>query len=149
MESLGSHSLGPLQFVDDAPTPCPSIGAARAVLGKQEGSAYGKYARTFKAAFNYETRKTDCLALLDSPPVQREDVDRDCPSVHRVLGILLDAELTFAPVLSRALAIGRSVFAEPCFAVETDGFGPLVASAQVLTRVGPAMFYGAAICAVA
>ena len=144
MEWLGTVRLGPMQFVDDASTPCPSIGAARAVLGMHQASACSRYATTYKAAFNYKPGKTACIALLDSPPVRPEEVDCECPEVHRVLGIALDSGLTFAPLLTRALAIGRAKFADLHHAAESSGLGPVVTSAQVLTRVEPAVLYGAA-----
>ena len=77
----------------------------------------------FKAAFNYKPGKTDCLALRDSHLVFPEDVDCDSPLVYRVLGIDLNLELTFGSLLSRALAIGRSSFADLAFAAGSMALG--------------------------
>ena len=66
LEQLGSSPLGPVQYVDDATTPCPSIGAVHAVLGQDCTSATSRYARWAKASFN--TAKAGCLPLFGSPP---------------------------------------------------------------------------------
>ena len=77
LERLGSYSLGPLQYVDDTSTPCPSVGAVRAVLGPQPLSACSKYARRMRAVFNYGPGKTACLPMFGNPCPDEEAIGCD------------------------------------------------------------------------
>ena len=50
-EATGSFHLPPGQFVDDITTPCPSEGAARAVISDESTSACSRYAFRTKSLF--------------------------------------------------------------------------------------------------
>ena len=64
---LGAFRMPPAQFVDAITTPCPSLGATRAVVSEEEWSACSRYARRVKARFNYERGTTAVLPNFERP----------------------------------------------------------------------------------
>ncbi|CAK0864484.1 unnamed protein product [Prorocentrum cordatum] len=71
----------------------------------------------------------------------------DLVLTHKMLGITLDAELSFAPHAKATMAMGRSLFDELYQAAEAGGFPVRVLAAQVLIRIVPAVLAGAAVLA--
>ena len=51
VETLGRLKVGRLQYLDDSVTPCPSVGAVRAILDQTLRSASVRYAQWARAAF--------------------------------------------------------------------------------------------------
>ena len=139
VELLGSGFLPPPQFVDDLTAPCPSEGAVRGVLGDEPSAACNRYARRVKACINYAPGKSCVLPLLDAPA----PVDTLCPVVgtRRLLGALVDAGLTFLPLLRECVARGHSLFDQLLAAALAGGFSIPVAAAQVHPRVESAILY--------
>ncbi|CAE7222667.1 MOCOS [Symbiodinium natans] len=119
LDAIGSFSLGPLQYVDDATVPCSSPGAVRAIVNKGGASAYSRYAARTKAQFNYGKNKTCAMALLNSPPLDHEALDCDVVDQKHILGVLFDSQLTFLPLLSQSLARGWSMFVDLFHTAET------------------------------
>ena len=60
----------------------------------------------------------------------------------------MDADLTFQPLLSRALAKGWRSFLTLYHSAETGGFSVPVLSSQVPLRINPVVLYSAAFFAV-
>ncbi|CAK0833195.1 unnamed protein product [Prorocentrum cordatum] len=139
VEAAGSCHMPPAQFVDDLTAACPSVGAVRAVISPEESSACSRYARRFKSFFSREKNKTCVLPVLGASRPRLAD----CPSVERkvLLGILVDSDLTFAPLLKEILAIGYSCFSKLLYAAESGGFSIPVAAAQVPARVESVILY--------
>lgn len=134
LEQLGRAPMGPLLYIDDVTAICPSAGAATAVTTK----AFPRYEAKVKAKFNRGPAKTATMPLLGAPAVCSHDVD-----VYRLLGILLDAQLTLQPRLNEILRSGRELFLETLYAAMVGGFAIPVASAQVMIKVEPHVLYGA------
>ena len=95
----------------------------------------------FQARFSYERNKTCVLPVLGAPPT----LAADYLSVERkhLLGILVDADLTFRPLLRELVGRGRSLFGDLLRAAEAGGFSVPAAAAQVPSRVAAAIFYPA------
>ena len=149
IERLGSVWLGPVQYVDDLTTPCPSIGALRAILLRDGRSASDMYASTVKAEFNYGRGKTGVLPLFVAPPPDHDDVGCDVSTTRKILGILFDSNLTFAPMLRAVVGAAWGSFLELYFACESAGIAVPLMALQVALRVEPLVFFGAAflVCA--
>ena len=99
MERLGSNALGPLQYIDDLTAACPSLGALRAVLSNEPGSACSRYASKAKAAFNYGPNKTAAMALYGAPLASDSVISISLANTYRILGTLVDDQLSFKPYL--------------------------------------------------
>ncbi|CAK0864232.1 unnamed protein product, partial [Prorocentrum cordatum] len=147
VESAGRHGLVMLQYIDDGVAACPSVGATRAILDQSISSATVKYAARHKAAFNFGPGKAECLAVHGSPMFDSTGMGFDLVLTHKMLGITLDAELSFAPHAKATMAMGRSLFDELYEAAEAGGFPVRVLAAQVLIRIVPAVLAGAAVLA--
>ena len=149
IEMLGSHGLGPLQFADDLTAPCGSPGAVVAVIHPSAESACSKYAMMAKAIFNYKSGKSAVMAMYDSPALSPDEAGCDVLTVKRLLGVLVDKDLCFTPLLSECVAKGWSCFQELLSAAQAGGFSLAVVSAQVLVRVQPGVLFAAAflVCA--
>ena len=143
LDAIGSFSLGPLQYVDDATVPCSSPGAVRAIVNKGGASACSRYAARTKAQFNYGKNKTCAMALLNSPPLDHEALDCDVVDQKHILGVLFDSQLTFLPLLSQSLARGWSMFVDLFHTAETGGFSVPVLSSQVQIRLHPVVLHAA------
>ena len=122
MERLGSYPIGALQYVDDTTHVCPGVGATRCIISEEGNSVCNRYSHRFAAEFNRGPGKTACMPMLDSPGVDPDDVGCVVVSSQVVLGILLDYQLSFAPLLGRMLASGRDAFNNFYFAAEMGGF---------------------------
>jgi hypothetical protein len=145
VELLGSSCIAPLQFLDDLTAACPSLGALRAVLSDEHSSACSRYAKKAKAAFNHGPDKTAAMALFNAPLASEESIGVGLVETYRLLGILVDYQLTFKPYLLEVCRKGRAIFQELFHAGETAGFSvPLLAS-QVTCRTVPQVMYGAAL----
>ena len=138
-DALGAEHLQPLQFSDDLTVPCPSPGALRAVVSAEPDSACSRFARAVRADFNCASGKTAAMAVAGSP----DPGWVGCPVVDQklVLGVLVDADLTFQPLLRSVLARGHALFEALFHAGESGGFGLPVLSAQVPLRVESAILY--------
>ena len=125
--------------MDDITQLCPSIGAAAAAI--KQGCE--KFAFRTSAQFNHGRTKTAVMPLFGSPEPLQEEVG--CAIVHsyKLLGVLIDAGLTFEPQLDRMLALGRAGFAEMFHLAETAGFSIPVEAQQVIIRVEPLVLYAA------
>ena len=143
LEQLGTHSLGPLQYVDDGTTPCPSVGAVHAVLGSVNSSATSRYAHWAKAQFNMT--KSVCLPLFGSPPPDEDALGCAVASIFRILGVSLDAYLTFVQLFGSMLGQGRSSFTSLFNSAESGGFSVPLLAAQVEIRLVPAVLFPAAL----
>ena len=83
--------------------------------------------------------------MLDAPPT----LAADYPSVAKkhLLGILVDTDLSFRPLLRELVGRGRSLFEELLRTAEAGGFSVPVAAAQVPSRVASAILYPAPLLA--
>ena len=107
----------------------------RAALGSQSSSACSQYAKRVRAVFNYGPGKTACLPMFDSPYPDRDAIGCDVVGVSKVLGTLLDSQLTAEPMLGKVLARGCALFKEFFFAAESGGFPVDVIAAQTRIRI--------------
>jgi hypothetical protein len=140
VEATGSHHLPPVQFVDDITTPCPSAGAVRAVLSEEASSACSRRARAMKPQFNYGVGKTCALLIFGAPPPPHAG----CPVVlvKRLLGVLVDGDLSFLPLLREVAATGNDCFGKLLHAAQSGGFSIPVAAAKA-----PSCVESAVLCA--
>ena len=145
VDLLGDFRLGPVQFVDDLLVPCQSPGVAAAVCAPMPDSACSRYALRFKAQFGYGPGKTEIMSLFDSPPASVPGCNDT--QLRRILGVVVDAELTFKPLLAEVMSRGRTLFSKFFFAAETGGFSVPIMAAQVPLRVESAVLFAGAILA--
>ena len=144
LEYLGSDGLGPLQYVDDTTVPCPSAGAVRAVVAREQGSACSSYCRMTKSQLNYQPGKTAAMAMLSSPALCEDYVGCDVVDTYRLLGVLLDSDLTFHALLRETLRSGWDSFVKLYHASEASGFPLMVLAEQVSPRVESIVLYASA-----
>jgi len=145
VDALGSVPLPPVQYSDDLAVACPSPGALRAVVSDEPASACSQYARRTRVQFNYAAGKTAAMAMCGSP--DPGDVGAPVVTSKTLLGVLVDSNLTFSPLLSSLLARGHVMFEALLHAAETGGFPLPVTAAQVPTRVISALSYPAPLLA--
>ena len=143
LELLGAGGLEPARYVDDTTVACPSQGAVRAVASEPE-SASSRYSHRAKAQINRKPGKTAAMSLLGSPPLDLDDVGCDVVQVHKALGVTIDSDLTFAPLLKEVLAIGWRSFLTLFHTAETGGCSVPTLAGQVPLRVEPIVLYPAA-----
>ena len=132
MELLGTEKIGPLFFVDDVVAPYPDAESVEDVL------AFGlpAYEMLAKAQFNYGPQKTATMACCGAPPAKHH-VD-----VYKLLGIEVDAQMTFAKRLDVVCATGRQVFEEFFHLVESLGLSPAAIAVETPVRIEPVVLYG-------
>ena len=147
IETLGRLRVGPLQYLDDSVTPCPSVGAVRAILDQSLRSASVRYAQWAKAAFNFGADKSACMIIGGGPLFDEEGMGFDVVQARKILGITVDAELSFEPFRAEVLAKGGGIFEELYRAAEAGGFPIPVLASQVPLRVEPGALFGAAVLA--
>ena len=127
---VGAVSIGALQYVDDAATPCPKAG--RRILGAQP-SACRRYASRFKAAFNYGSWKhwkTACMPMYCSP--WHEEGELACAIVREhICGVLMDTHLSFTSLLETTIAAANSAFEVMLRRATAGVFSFLTISSQV------------------
>lgn len=145
VESAGELHMPPVQFIDDLTVACPSVGAVRAVLSPEDTSACSRYARTFKSHFSRDKSKTCVLPVLGAA----HPCLAGCPVVDRkvLLGILVDSDLSYEPLLREIVAVGHGCFSKLLYAAESGGFSIPVAAAQVPARVESVILYAAPLLA--
>ena len=145
IEILGTWKIAAIQYVDDLTAPCPSAGAVRAILRRDDGSVCDRYARKAKAEFNYGIGKTAAMALLGSPSLDPAVVGCEVVRSRKVLGVLVDDGLTFEPLLADTVRRGWSAFLELFHTAETGGFPIPVMAAQIPVRLEPELLFSAAL----
>eukprot|EP00959_Pyramimonas_sp_CCMP1952_P242327 5065124-Pyramimonas_sp.AAC.1 len=94
-----------------------------------------------KSQFNYGVGKTCVLPILGAPPPPRAG----CPVVlvKRLLGVLVDGDLSFLPLLREVAAMGNDCFGRLLHAAQSGGFSFPVAAAQAPSRVESVVLYAA------
>lgn len=145
LELLGSFQMAAAPYVDDLTAPCASAGAVGALLRDDGRSASSRYASGVKARSNYGPSKTAAMPVLGSLGLNEHDVGCDVVLQRRLLGMLIDAGLSFRPHLLAHIAQGWSAFLEMFHAAEDGGFPVPVLAAQVCLRVEPIALFGAAL----
>ena len=93
------------------------------------------------AAFNYGTNKTAVMAVLGSQRPTPSDVGCDVVDQYVLLGCMVDAQLSFPPLLKAACSRGMQQFTQLYHAGESGGFSVPVVSAQVAVRIEPGILY--------
>ena len=83
------------------------------------------------------------MAMLGSPPLEQEALDCLVVEQQRILGVLLDAGLTFQPYAMELLARGWASFLSLLHTGEAGGFTLPIMAAEVLSRIVPYFVYGA------
>ena len=143
LETLGEHGFSCIQYSDDCTVPCNSLGSVTRILSPQLGSACNSYARKVKAAFNLTRGKTGCMAMMGSPSVDADTIMGFTVNTHETLGFLLDAELSFKPMLDKLVAMSSKVFDALLVALVNGGFPLPIIAAEVSSRVVPIFLYRA------
>ena len=77
------------------------------------------------------------MALLDSPPLEQEALDCLVVEQKRILGILVDARLTFVPYSLELLARGWTSFLSLIHTGQSGGFNLPIMAAEVTSRIVP------------
>ena len=115
----------------------------RAILSPEPNSACTRYCNKSRASINRMPGKTAAMALLTSPPLHP---GVGCPSVttHKILGILLDSDLSFMPLLRRTLAVGWTCFLQVYHAADAGGFTVPIIASQVSLRIDAKTLYASA-----
>ena len=121
--------------------PCYSVGALVAVVRRDGDCACSRYARRMRAEFNYGPDKTAAMAMLGSPAPDPEQLGCSVVSSYRLLGCLVDDQLTFVPLLSECACRSRAVFLELFHAAETGGFSVAVLAQQTMLRIELGIMY--------
>ena len=113
IDLLREAGLVATQHVDDTTVPCSSIGHARAIVAANEASARASSAYKTKAAFHYGQGK---CAVLCFQPAPRRPSPGECGcevvSSKKLLGVLVDEDLSFEPCLNEAQARTWSSFVQ-------------------------------------
>ena len=117
-------------------------------LGVHEQSASTRYCRRVKSAINRKPGKTAAMAMLGSPPLEVCD-GISIVSTYKTLGVTVDEDLTFTPLLKQTLSVGRSVFQKMFRAADAAGFPMLLIAAQTSIRIEPKVLYASAFLAIA
>ena len=132
------------QHVDDTTVPCTSIGHVRAVVAANEASACASYATKTKSAFHYGSGKCAVLCFQPAPhKPTMEECGCEVVSSKRLLGILVDEDLSFEPCLNEALARGWSSFVQMFNAAESAGFSVAILTAEICRRLVPEILFAA------
>ena len=73
------------------------------------------------------------MAVMDSPPLDQESLDRQVVEQKLILGILFHSQLVVSPLLSQSVARGWTQFVDFFHAEETGGsFVPILASQETI-----------------
>ena len=143
LDALGHCSLGRVQFVDDLTAPSSSGGAASTICSQLPSSACSSLARRVKVAFRYGSGKTAIMPMFQAP--NPAEPGCDVVRLRRLLGVLIDGEFTFLPLLKETRARGWKAFEEFFHTAKTSRFSIPVAAAQVPLRLEPSILYAAAL----
>ena len=135
IDCLGRFSIGPLQYIDDATMPCPSVGALAAVIGDSKTSACEAFAASSGSKINRKPGKTTAMAMYGSPPPSFEVIGCDLASAHNCLGFLIDDQLSMEPMLSAVVAHASSALSEFCTAASCAGVPLPVIADEVPSRI--------------
>ena len=133
MELLGTLGFGPLFFVDDIVAPYPDLESTEEVLDV----GLPAFENLARCKFNFGPQKTATMACFDAPPA-RLHVD-----YYKLLGIEVDAHLTFSKRLDVVCAWGRQLFEEFFHFVESVGLSPAVIALEIPARIEAPVLYGA------
>ena len=85
------------------------------------------------------------MALYSAPLASDSVIGINLASTYRLLGILVDDQLSFKPYLCEICRRGRAAFIELFHAGETAGFSIPILAGQVTCRIVPLVLFGAAI----
>ena len=144
IDLLGEAGLVAAQHVDDTTVPCSSIGHVRAIVAANEASACASYAYKTKSAFQYGRGKCAVLCFQTAP---RRPTPEECGcevvSSKKLLGVLVDEDLSFEPCLNEALARGWSSFVQMFNAAESAGFSVAVLTTEICRRLVPEILFAA------
>ena len=141
VESVAQSKFHALQYVDDTIVPCGSQGDVVAVVNKTPSSACSRYALRTKSRFHYAVSKTCSMAILHSPELVAEGLDCEVVQQKLLLGVLVDAQLTFDPSLDVTLARGWSSFVSFLQVGRSGGLSLPVLATQTETRVVSKMLH--------
>ena len=102
------------------------------------------YSKLAGAEFNFGPAKTAILACCDSPPATLEHLACDS---YKLLGVLLDKQLSFDSRSKQLLKIGAALFEELTVVAQQSGLPPPVQAAAVVERIEPVILYAAELLA--
>ena len=83
------------------------------------------------------------IAMMDSPSVDARTIMGFTANKHETLGFLLDAGLSFKPMLGKLFAMSRKLFDALLVALVNGGFPLPVVTAEVSSRIVPIFLYRA------
>ena len=81
------------------------------------------------------------MAILGSPPPLSDELNCDVVHTYRLLGCLMDDQLSFGPLLAEVVARSRASFTELYHAAETGRFSVPILAQQVCFRLEPGFAY--------
>ena len=87
--------------------------------------------------------------MMGSPELDQDTLDCQVVDQKSILGVLVDSQLTFAPLLLQTISKAWNLFEAMYHTAEAASFSAPVVAAQVITRIHPVVLFPAPFLAVA